>query len=102
MATESDEFPLESETSERENAIIIEKIGIILQRIVDTLKDNESDSDIQTLFSCKEMPSITFKAFLQRYQTYGDINANLLLGALIYTDRALRTRLFTKKSTVHK
>ncbi len=102
MATERDEFEQEDEASLRENSIIIDKIGTILQRIVDTLKDTESDSEIQGIFACKEMPTISFKDFLKRYQTYGEINANSLLAALIYTDRALRSRFFTKKSTIHK
>ena len=102
MTAESDDFDLEDEVSERESSLILEKIGIVLQRIVDTLKDSDSDSGIQALFSCKELPGITFPDFLQRFQTYGEINSNLLLAALIYTDEALRSRLFTKKTTVHK
>ena len=102
MSAECIEFDLEDQLSERDNSVILEKIGSVLQRIVDTLKDAESDSEIQDIFSCKEIPSISFKEFLARFQTYGDVEINLLLAALIYTDKALRTRLFTKKSTIHK
>lgn len=105
MATESEdksEFLIETTSSERQNKLLIKKIAIILQKIVDALTDTEIEDTTQDSFACKEIPNIGFSDFLSRFQTYGDVTAHQLLAGLIYVDRALRTGLFTKKTTVHK
>lgn len=105
MASETEdksEFLIETTSSERQNKILMEKIAIILQMIVDALSDTEIDDKTQDSFACKEIPNIGFSDFLSRFQKYGDVTAHQLLAGLIYADRALRTGLFTKKSTIHK
>ena len=102
MAVKKGDFDLEDDTCERENTVIVQKIAVILQKIVDALKDTDIDCEVQNPFACKEMPNITFSDLLSRFQTYGDVRTNFLLAALIFTDRALKTRMFTKKSTIHK
>lgn len=102
MADDESGFEKESESVEREGSVLVEKIAKVLQKIVQALNNTELDTDIQKIYSCKDIPKISFLDFLKRFQKFGDITATQLLASLIYTDRALKTRHFTQKSTVHK
>ena len=40
--------------------------------------------------------------FTRRFNQFGGISSNLLIAGLMFTDRALKTKIFTKQTTVHK
>ena len=103
MATESDDFSIASNSSVRQDRMILDKMTAVMHRIVQALDDSESADAVQDQFLCLGgIPNIGFREFLQRFLDWGDVSINQLVAALIYMDRALRTGSFTKKSAIHK
>lgn len=90
------------ESTDRERQAVIERMGNILEKIVQVLPDTPGIADSQKPFICKEPPRLKFSEFLQRFITYGQVSLSMTLAGLILLDRALRTRKFTQKSVVHK
>ena len=101
MANSEDDW-FEEETSEQEQAVQCQKVARVLDLITARLQDPGGKPGLQEKFACKALPQIGFAEFTRRFNQFGGISSNLLIAGLMFTDRALKTKIFTKQTTVHK
>lgn len=96
------DLEFEEEINDRDRQVLLEKISKILEKIVQVLPNTANTNRSEKVFTCKNPPQVLMIDYLRRFLIYGQIPINILLAGLIFTDRALKTRLFSQKSVVHK
>ena len=101
MASVEEEW-FEAEASEEDQAAQCEKVARVLDLITATLTAEDEEPGLQDRFACKQLPPIGFAEFARRFVKFGGISSDLLVAGLLLADRALKTKHFTKRTTVHK
>ena len=93
---------LELQISERDSRLIEEGVGKVFERLIRALNQTQPTQTLGQTFALQSLPSVSPQDFLRRFTLLGEISAPMLLGALMLTDRALKTGLFLSSLCLHQ